>query len=104
MDIFLVQRERDPIEGPIPHLDSWLCILLSITPLVVVYVIEEEDSRIQASNNNALGNNANTNNHDKEKKLLDPGIRHANLHSSLNILGKFYGLLVPPQSVSLMAN
>ena len=104
MHIFLVQRERDPIEGPIFHLDSWLCILLSITPLAIVSIIEEDKRRLQASTDNALGNNANTNNHDKENKLSSPSRRHATLHSSLHILGKFDDLLVPPQYMALMAN
>jgi hypothetical protein len=100
----LYMQERDPVEGPIPHLDSRLCILLSITPLVVVSVIEEEERSLQAAENNALGNTANTNNHDKEKKLSVPGTRRAALHSSLKILGQFDGLLVPPQSVASVAN
>ena len=80
MHIFLVQRERDPIEGPIFHLDSWLCILISITPLAIVSIIEEEERRLKDSNDNALGNNSNTHNHDKGKKLSGPGTRHASLH------------------------
>ncbi|KAG2727391.1 hypothetical protein I3843_01G150500 [Carya illinoinensis] len=39
----LVQRERDPIEGPVPRLDTRLCILLSITTLVIADLIEEEE-------------------------------------------------------------
>ncbi|KAG6732058.1 hypothetical protein I3842_01G157900 [Carya illinoinensis] len=39
----LVQRERDPIGGPVPRLDTRLCILLSITTLVIADLIEEEE-------------------------------------------------------------
>lgn len=95
----LVRRERDPIEGPIPHLDSRLCILLSITPLVVISIIEEEERSLQAAENNT-----NTNNHDKEKKASVLGTRRAALISSLRILGQFDGLLVPHQSVASVAN
>ncbi|KAA8527547.1 hypothetical protein F0562_034738 [Nyssa sinensis] len=52
----LVQRERDPIEGPVPHLDTRLCMLLSITTLVVADLIEEEEGatidEIECSNTN----------------------------------------------------
>ncbi|RRT49121.1 hypothetical protein B296_00030998 [Ensete ventricosum] len=39
----LVQRDREPIEGPIPHLDARLCMLLSIVPLAVAAVVKEEN-------------------------------------------------------------
>ncbi|XP_057816727.2 mediator of RNA polymerase II transcription subunit 33A isoform X2 [Cryptomeria japonica] len=100
----LVQRERDPIEGPIPHLDSRLCILLCITPLVIVSIIEEEDRILQAAKNNTLGNVANAYEHDKERKVMGLGTRHAALVSSLQILGQFDELLKPPESVVLAAN
>ncbi|RWW46877.1 hypothetical protein BHE74_00047171 [Ensete ventricosum] len=38
----LVQRDREPLEGPIPHLDARLCMLLSIVPLAIVAVVKEE--------------------------------------------------------------
>ncbi|MED6137844.1 hypothetical protein PIB30_068853 [Stylosanthes scabra] len=38
----LVRRERDPSEGPVPRLDTCLCMLLCITTLVVANIIEEE--------------------------------------------------------------
>jgi len=95
----LVRREQNPIEGPIPHIDSRLCILLSITPLVVTSIIEEEEKSLQAAENNA-----NTNNHEKEKKVAVLGTRRAALLSSLKILGQFDGLLLPHQSVASVAN
>ncbi|XP_042413105.1 mediator of RNA polymerase II transcription subunit 33A-like isoform X2 [Zingiber officinale] len=39
-----VQRERDPLEGPVPHLDTRLCMLLSITTLSIANIIEEEEA------------------------------------------------------------
>ncbi|RID79938.1 hypothetical protein BRARA_A02638, partial [Brassica rapa] len=42
--LLLVQRERDPIEGPIPRLDTRLCMSLCIVPLVVATLIEEGES------------------------------------------------------------
>lgn len=72
----LVQRERDPIEGPVPLLDTRLCMLLTIITLVVVDLIEQE----------ALPA------HDREKRRLD-------LVSSLQSLGDYKRLLTPPQSV-----
>ncbi|XP_042417774.1 mediator of RNA polymerase II transcription subunit 33A-like isoform X2 [Zingiber officinale] len=40
----VVQRERDPLEGPVPHLDTRLCMLLSITTLSIANIIEEEEA------------------------------------------------------------
>lgn len=37
-------QERDPLEGPVPHLESRLCALLSITPLAIARVLEDEPS------------------------------------------------------------
>ncbi|RYR31055.1 hypothetical protein Ahy_B01g055835 isoform B [Arachis hypogaea] len=39
----LVQREREPIEGPMPRLDTRLCMLLGIIPIVIADLIEEEE-------------------------------------------------------------
>ncbi|CAH8320369.1 unnamed protein product [Eruca vesicaria subsp. sativa] len=76
----LVQRERDPIEGPIPRLDTRLCMSLCIVPLVVANLIEEgEDESVM-------------------KKLRD------DLITSLQVLGEFPGLLAPPQCVVSAAN
>ncbi|KAF9604710.1 hypothetical protein IFM89_009146 [Coptis chinensis] len=48
-----VQRERDPIEGPVPRLDTSLCMLLSILILVIADIIEEEEASLmdEAENN-----------------------------------------------------
>ncbi|KAK6913868.1 hypothetical protein RJ641_021189 [Dillenia turbinata] len=92
----LVQRERDPIEGPVPHLDTRLCILLSITTLVVADLIEEEESGLVDDTENY------SNNHWKEKQ--DLGTRRKDLVSSLQVLGDYQALLTPPLSVISAAN
>lgn len=92
----LVQRERDPIEGPVPRLDTRLCMLLSIIILVVAYLIEEEESA--AVDETEYGST----NHWKEKKFLRK--RRDDLVSSLRALGDYQGLLAPPQSVVSAAN
>eukprot|EP00253_Pinus_taeda_P001346 PITA_01346 len=97
-----VQRERDPLEGPVPHLDTRLSILLSITPLAVMKIIEEEERILQSEGNIALGDFATMSKLDKVRKGL--GTRRAASVSSLKILGQFEVLLVPPQSVVSAAN
>ncbi|KAG2727387.1 hypothetical protein I3843_01G150500 [Carya illinoinensis] len=92
----LVQRERDPIEGPVPRLDTRLCILLSITTLVIADLIEEEESvSVDETECGAT-------NHWKEKNVT--GKRRNDLVSSLQMLGDYQGLLTPPQSVVSAAN
>ncbi|XP_059650111.1 mediator of RNA polymerase II transcription subunit 33A [Cornus florida] len=92
----LVQRERDPIEGPVPRLDTRLCMLLSITTLVIADLIEEEeDAPID-------GGECFSTNHWKEKQV--PGKRRMDLVSSLQSLGDYQGLLTPPQAVVSAAN
>ncbi|KAL1219307.1 Mediator of RNA polymerase II transcription subunit 33A [Cardamine amara subsp. amara] len=76
----LVQRERDPIEGPIPRLDTRLCMSLCIVPLVIANLIEEGKYVFVM------------------EKLRD------DLITSLQVLGEFPGLLAPPQCVVSAAN
>ncbi|XP_068659535.1 mediator of RNA polymerase II transcription subunit 33A-like [Aristolochia californica] len=92
----LVQRERDPIEGPVPRLDTRLCILLSITTLSIADIIEEEETELVNETER------NSNNQRKEKILV--GKRCKDLVSSLQVLGDYEGLLTPPQSVIFVAN
>ncbi|XP_042476055.1 mediator of RNA polymerase II transcription subunit 33A-like [Macadamia integrifolia] len=92
----LVQRERDPIEGPVPRTDTRLCILLCITTLVVVDLIEDEElSLIDEAEHSPT-------NQWKEKQV--GGKLRKDLISSLQILGDYEGLLTPPQSVISVAN
>ncbi|XP_054785728.1 mediator of RNA polymerase II transcription subunit 33A-like isoform X2 [Prosopis cineraria] len=91
----LVQRERDPIEGPMPHLDTRLCMLLCIMPLVVSNLIEEEERiPIDETENGPTD-------HWKDKT---PGNCRKDLVSSLQSLGDYQSLLSPPQSVVAAAN
>ncbi|XP_068669237.1 mediator of RNA polymerase II transcription subunit 33A-like [Aristolochia californica] len=76
----LVQREREPLEGPVPHLDARLCVLLSITPLTIAHVLEEDDDNLEYDS------------------------KRCGLLSSLQVLGQFSGLLLPPGSVVIAAN
>ncbi|KAK1318763.1 Mediator of RNA polymerase II transcription subunit 33A [Acorus calamus] len=92
----LVQRERDPIESPVPRLQSRLCFLLSITTLSIADIIEEEEAaQIDESRSNITGQW-------KEKSL--PVKRRNDLVSSLQVLGNFEGLLAPPQPIISVAN
>lgn len=92
----LVQRERDPIEGPMPRLDTRLCMLLSIMTLVVADLIEEEEGA--PTDETEYGST----NHWKEMKF--PRKRRADLVSSLQVLGDYQGLLAPPKFVVSAAN
>ncbi|KAI3715390.1 hypothetical protein L6452_22372 [Arctium lappa] len=87
----LVQRERNPIEGPMPRLDTRLCMLLSVTTLVVSDLIEDEESMPQNKIDSQTTQNC------REKRRRD-------LVSSLQSLGDYQSLLTPPQSVIPAAN
>eukprot|EP00249_Psilotum_nudum_P014446 c24828_g1_i1 orf=179-4354(+) len=95
----LVQREREPVEGPKPHIECRLCILLSVVPLAAAAVIEEEEKslacRLPGQENSCVGT--------ADEKEWASGIRRAALISSLQILGQFEGLLSPPQYAAVAA-
>ncbi|KAF8387992.1 hypothetical protein HHK36_026658 [Tetracentron sinense] len=88
--------ERDPIEGPLPRLDTRLCMLLSITTLAIADVIEEEESVLVDETEHSSTNQW------KEKQVL--GKHRKDLVSSLQILGDYESLLTPPQSLISVAN
>ncbi|EOX94836.1 Reduced epidermal fluorescence 4, putative isoform 1 [Theobroma cacao] len=92
----LVQRERDISEGPVPRLDTCLCMLLSITPLVVANIVEEEESELIDESDCSPTNQT------KEKQA--PGRCRKDLISSLQMLSDYEALLTPPQSVRSVAN
>ncbi|XP_077214711.1 mediator of RNA polymerase II transcription subunit 33A-like isoform X2 [Tasmannia lanceolata] len=100
--IRLVQRERDPLEGPIPHLDARLCVLLSLTPLAILRVVEEEGEMPSLKGGGASGNTVTSYEHGLEGNRY--ASRRRGLISSLQVLGQFTGLLVPPASVVIAAN
>ncbi|XP_047069313.1 mediator of RNA polymerase II transcription subunit 33A isoform X2 [Lolium rigidum] len=89
----LVQREREPIEGPVPHLETRLCMLLSIATLAVADIIEEADS--------CLGE-TDLSSHWKEKAAS--GDLRKELMLSLQALGDCESLLVPPPCIISAAN
>ncbi|XP_028761050.1 mediator of RNA polymerase II transcription subunit 33A isoform X2 [Neltuma alba] len=91
----LVQRERDPIEGPMPHLDTRLCMLLCIMPLVVSSLIEEEER---------IPTDETENGPTDQWKEKVPGKCRNDLVSSLQSLGDYQSLLAPPQSIAAAAN
>ncbi|XVF21819.1 hypothetical protein REPUB_Repub12eG0122700 [Reevesia pubescens] len=92
----LVQRERDICEGPVPRLDTCLCMLLSITPLVVANIVQEEESELIDESDCCPTNQT------KEKQA--PGRCRKDLISSLQMLSDYEALLTPPQSVRSVAN
>ncbi|XP_042037630.1 mediator of RNA polymerase II transcription subunit 33A-like isoform X1 [Salvia splendens] len=89
----LVQRERDPIEGPVPRLDTRLSMLLSITTLIVADLVGEEESAAMDEIGYGFG---------AEHHV--PGKRRKDLIFSLQNLQDYQSLLTPPQSVIPSAN
>lgn len=92
----LIQRERNVNEGPVPRLDTCLCMLLCIATLAISNIIEEEENPM----NHEVEFSINT--HVKEKHFS--GERRRDLVSSLNQLGDYEGLLAPPAYVVSLAN
>ncbi|KAM7257199.1 hypothetical protein ACFE04_012940 [Oxalis oulophora] len=88
----LVQRERDPCEGPVPRLDTALCMLLSITVLAIAEIIKEEETSFPVK---SVTNQ-------KEKRAM--GKCREGLITSMQLLGDFESLLIPPEPVRLAAN
>uniref|UniRef100_A0A2P2K0V4 Mediator of RNA polymerase II transcription subunit 33A n=1 Tax=Rhizophora mucronata TaxID=61149 RepID=A0A2P2K0V4_RHIMU len=98
----LVQRERDPLEGPIPHLESRLCVLLTIVPLSIANILEDDAC------SSSLRGDATTHYMDitYEQHVGGKGqtSRKLGLISSLQVLGQFSGLLCPPELIIDAAN
>nr|XP_017226911.1 PREDICTED: mediator of RNA polymerase II transcription subunit 33A-like isoform X2 [Daucus carota subsp. sativus] len=88
----LVQRERNPIEGPVPHLGTRLSMLLSIVPLVLAHLIKEEEIALDAQMDCSIG------------KEQFRGKRSRDLVFCLQSLGDYQALLNPPESVVSAAN
>ncbi|KAG8389380.1 hypothetical protein BUALT_Bualt02G0223200 [Buddleja alternifolia] len=92
----LVQRERNSSEGPVPRLDTCLCMLLSIATLAVVNIIEEEEiTLISETERSSIS---------QRKDIKSEGKRRQDLVSSLQRLDDFEGLLTPPPPASSLAN
>ncbi|XP_021608160.1 mediator of RNA polymerase II transcription subunit 33B isoform X2 [Manihot esculenta] len=92
----LVQREREPSEGPVPRLDTCLCMLLSITTLAVANIIEEEEGELIDETEHSPASQM------KEKQ--GPGKCRHGLITALQLLGDYDSLLIPPESVTSVAN
>ncbi|CAN1132161.1 Mediator of RNA polymerase II transcription subunit 33B [Linum perenne] len=92
----LVQRGRDSCEGPVPRLDTCLCLLLSITTHVVIEIIEDEESE--------LGDDTACQLTAQSKEKQGSGTCREGLTTALQSLGDYEGLLTPPQSIISMAN
>jgi hypothetical protein len=87
------KQEREPIEGPVPHLDTRLCMLLSISTPAVASIIEEADS---------FYNETKLSSHVKENEV-DGNLRKE-LMLSLQMLGDYESLLVPPPCITPAAD
>ncbi|XP_028223664.1 mediator of RNA polymerase II transcription subunit 33B-like [Glycine soja] len=94
--IILTEKERDLKEGPIPRLDTCMCMLLSITTLVVTNIIEEEEGQLIEEPEHSPTNQG--------KNKLALGKCHGELITSLQLLGDYESLLTPPQLVLVEAN
>ncbi|KAD3336610.1 hypothetical protein E3N88_32129 [Mikania micrantha] len=92
----LVQREEGAVEGPIPRLDTCLCVLLCITTLATVNIVDEEESALIEENEHGKMHMR------SETKVF--GNCRKSLVSSLQQLGDFEGLLTPPSYVTSLAN
>ncbi|XP_073066110.1 mediator of RNA polymerase II transcription subunit 33A-like isoform X1 [Primulina eburnea] len=92
----LVERETNLSEGPIPRLDTCLCMLLSVVILVVVHIVEEEEIMLICEAERSSIN--------QRQDILSMGKRRQDLVSSLQRLDDFEGLLTPPPLVSSLAN
>lgn len=86
-------QERDPPEGPIPHLEARLCMLLSIVPLAVLDVLRDD------SEHNPSSVPVPVKSENRYEKQAVCG-----LMSSVQVLGQFSGLLCPPALVVDAAN
>ncbi|KAL5096826.1 hypothetical protein RYX36_001153 [Vicia faba] len=75
----LVQRERDSKAGPIPRLDTCMCLLLSIITQVVANIVEEEGRALIEEAERDPSNQG------KSKQVL--GKRRGELITSLLLLG-----------------
>ncbi|KAF8041799.1 hypothetical protein BT93_A0407 [Corymbia citriodora subsp. variegata] len=100
----LVQRERDPPEGPVPHLEARLCILLCIVPLAITGVLMDDIDLSSTSSYDLLASILSDPGHGNRIDEKVHGLRRNGLVSSLQLLGQFSGLLQPPELVQDAAN
>ncbi|TVU18704.1 hypothetical protein EJB05_34815, partial [Eragrostis curvula] len=79
----LVQRGSDSPEGPFPRLDSRLSMLLAIIPLSITNILKEEADKLEGGMGSVI---------------------RGELLSSLQVLGQFRSLLLPPPATVHLAN
>lgn len=89
-------KERDPTEGPVPRLDTCLCMLLSVTTLAIFSIIEEEEI--------ALSKEVECSATSLRTEKYVSGKRRRDLVSSLQQLGDYEDLLPPPLPLISVAN
>lgn len=98
-------QEHDPLEGPIPHLESRLCILLTIVPLAIANIMDDEAKFCSSSLQGAAKSGfIEIDGHENQVDGKGQTSRKNGLISSLQVLGQFSGLLCPPASVIGAAN
>lgn len=90
-----LKQVRDNKEGPSTHVESRLCMLLSILPIAVGIVIEDEEK-------GQLQHSENVSGEDKERKVV--GGRRAALETCVQVLGQFESLVAPPAVAVNAAN
>ena len=100
--MFFLSQERDPLEGPVPHLEARLCVLLSITPLAIARVLEDNATFCSFPGCTASRDMECGCGHGNDDN--DHALRKQGLISSLQVLGHFTSLLCPPTSVVNAAN
>eukprot|EP00256_Glycine_max_P068011 XP_025982606.1 mediator of RNA polymerase II transcription subunit 33A isoform X2 [Glycine max] len=93
----LVQRERDPPEGPIPHLVARLCVLLCIVPLAIANVLRDDSEHNSSSVQVSMES-------EYRHEMKSGSSMKLGLISSVQVLGHFSGLLCPPTLVIDAAN
>lgn len=92
----LVQREAEAAEGPVPRFDTCLCLLLCTTTLAIVNIVDEEESALLEEDDHKRMHEG------SETQVL--GNCRRSLVSSLQQLGDYESLLIPPVSVTSIAN
>ncbi|XP_010538443.1 PREDICTED: mediator of RNA polymerase II transcription subunit 33A-like isoform X2 [Tarenaya hassleriana] len=100
----LVQREREPLEGPIPHLAARLCVLLSIVPLAIANIMRDDTRFPSFSCHESMIPRFVDTGYGRGLLEKEQASRRHGLDSSLQLLGNFSGLLCPPASVVDAAN
>ncbi|KAJ9543363.1 hypothetical protein OSB04_023070 [Centaurea solstitialis] len=96
LNISVVKEEDEAVEGPVPRLDTCLCLLLCTTTLAVANIIEEEENALLEEDDHKRVHQGG------EPQVL--GNCRKSLVSSLQQLGDYEGLLTPPLSVTSIAN